>query len=286
MVQDIWKILGIEPTKDVTAIKRAYTSLAHEINPEDEPERYAELHGAYKRALDYAKGKGAVLFHRDPVFVAVPVRDRNSDPDADPAFTEQVDDGFDFSQIDIERLNQNTVSDIMADDIIDFRNTNRLTSYAEIRKLPQKLRIEFAQRLLNMYYSLAERSGELIVWEAFWDEPLIRYCDGMGGFRSWLFEHFEEDSPHIKKLTEIIEDRARKYRERYELPENPGKKEAKKNYAKSKLVIFIITLVFILVLIPVFCIIRPDPDMFAIVGAVILMAGVGIAMFYLAKSLH
>ena len=272
MAHNIWKLLGIEPTKDVSAIKRAYTSLAHDINPEDDPDRFAELHEAYKKAIDYANGRVTIAEIKEPV--------------PDTAFAMDSDDEFDFSQLDTEILRQNSVSDIIVDDIIEFRNSNRLTSFAEIRKLPQKLRIELANKLLNMYYSLAVRSNEPVVWEAFWDEPLIRYCDAMGGFRSWIFAHFEDDSPHRAKLMQVIEERAKAEREKYELPADPGKEEKKKNYSKAKIIIFVLALVFILILIPVFCIFRPDPDMFAIIGAIILMAGVGFAMYYVAKSLH
>ncbi|MCQ2467700.1 MAG: J domain-containing protein [Clostridia bacterium] len=51
-----WKLLGIEPTKDVTSIKRAYASRAKKIDKELNPDSFRILHEAYKRALDYAKG--------------------------------------------------------------------------------------------------------------------------------------------------------------------------------------------------------------------------------------
>ena len=52
-----FEILGIEPTKDKTAIKRAFSKLARKTNPEDDPDGYAKLHEAYRTALDYASGK-------------------------------------------------------------------------------------------------------------------------------------------------------------------------------------------------------------------------------------
>lgn len=51
-----WKLLGIEPTKDVTSIKRAYASRAKKIDKELNPDAFRILHEAYKRALAYAKG--------------------------------------------------------------------------------------------------------------------------------------------------------------------------------------------------------------------------------------
>lgn len=53
--KDPWKILGIEPTRDVKEIKRAYSSLAKKTNPEDDPDGFRELHDAYKAALALSK---------------------------------------------------------------------------------------------------------------------------------------------------------------------------------------------------------------------------------------
>lgn len=57
----IWKILGIEPTTDIVAIKRAFAQKAKNYHPEEFPEEYKNLRNAYKQAIEYAKknGKGA-----------------------------------------------------------------------------------------------------------------------------------------------------------------------------------------------------------------------------------
>lgn len=51
----IWKILGIEPTTDKRAIRRAYAAKTRKIHPEDAPEEFQELHEAYQAALGYAE---------------------------------------------------------------------------------------------------------------------------------------------------------------------------------------------------------------------------------------
>lgn len=53
----IWTILGLEPTQDVSAIKRAYAQKARACHPEEDPEGFLELREAYQAALDYAGGK-------------------------------------------------------------------------------------------------------------------------------------------------------------------------------------------------------------------------------------
>ncbi len=50
-----WQILGIEPTKDKTEIKKAYAKLIAVFHPEENPEKFQEIQQAYKQALNYAK---------------------------------------------------------------------------------------------------------------------------------------------------------------------------------------------------------------------------------------
>ena len=51
---DMWKILGIEPTTDKRAIKRAYAAKTKETHPEEKPEEFKRLYEAYQTALGYA----------------------------------------------------------------------------------------------------------------------------------------------------------------------------------------------------------------------------------------
>ena len=53
----MWNILGIEPTKDIKAIKAAYAKLAKQYNPEEHPEEFKRIFDAYKSACAYARSK-------------------------------------------------------------------------------------------------------------------------------------------------------------------------------------------------------------------------------------
>ena len=46
-----WDILGIQPTDDMTVIKKAYRHLLAETNPEDKPEEFMALRRAYEDAM-------------------------------------------------------------------------------------------------------------------------------------------------------------------------------------------------------------------------------------------
>lgn len=47
-----WDVLGIEPTDDKKAIKKAYAVLLKQNKPDENPSGFAQLHEAYKQALD------------------------------------------------------------------------------------------------------------------------------------------------------------------------------------------------------------------------------------------
>lgn len=50
-----WNVLEIEPTKDKQKIKEAYARLSKKYHPEENPEKFKEIHSAYKSAISYSK---------------------------------------------------------------------------------------------------------------------------------------------------------------------------------------------------------------------------------------
>lgn len=61
-MDDIWSILGIEPTDDKKAIRKAFAAQSRLHHPEEEPEYFAALNQAYKAALDQGAGADRIPF--------------------------------------------------------------------------------------------------------------------------------------------------------------------------------------------------------------------------------
>lgn len=52
---DVFRILEIEPTEDKRAIRKAYARLVKQYHPEEQPEKWKEIHDAYEAALHMAE---------------------------------------------------------------------------------------------------------------------------------------------------------------------------------------------------------------------------------------
>ena len=59
-MDSIWTVLGLEATKDISAIKRAYAQKTRDCHPEEDPEGFLQLRKAYQAAMDYAEGTGDI----------------------------------------------------------------------------------------------------------------------------------------------------------------------------------------------------------------------------------
>lgn len=64
---NIWTVLGVEVTKDISAIKRAYAQKARTFHPEEDLQGFLELRKAYQEALSYAEGETGCFTELDPM---------------------------------------------------------------------------------------------------------------------------------------------------------------------------------------------------------------------------
>lgn len=193
MEQDFWHELGIAPTTDITGIKRAYTTLAHKINPDDDSERYSKLHDAYKAALEYARGSGTDN----------PVQKAASDLQTECSGGES---GFDFTQIITDTIQPSSTEDAIIEDIVFFRESNNLTSINDMRSIPHIAKLNLAIALFRKYAALAQASGDVSVWYTFFDEPIVKYAEKYN-LDEIVRNAFPENSVHKNMINEILDER-------------------------------------------------------------------------------
>ena len=192
----IWETLNIEPTKDKAAIKRAYALLAHKYNPEDKPEKYQELHEAYKQALFLADETGIEITRFDE-----PEDIKQSNPSEGGE-----NDAFDFSTVEEDYLPDNNLAETIIEDIISLRESNCLNSRAELELLSHPMKEALSMRMLTMYRFLAFTTDDISVWNSFFNEPLIRYCMDFQLFRDTVLQELEDNPSHLEAVKKIMSE--------------------------------------------------------------------------------
>lgn len=81
----IWEILGIEQTRDIAVIKRAYAQQARHHHPEEDPEGFGMLRTAYKLAMALAQDELAAYPPAEGPAEAEPQGEESAPPAPAPA---------------------------------------------------------------------------------------------------------------------------------------------------------------------------------------------------------
>ena len=253
-----WSVLGIEPTDDIRAIKRAYAALAHKISPEDEPEKFRKIHDAYKNALFYAEHKKDLLIDEDDDISEIRKTGKSDESGKSgvSGIIDEPDTGFDFSSLDLDSIKSESAADAIIDDIVAFREDNRLTSKEAVHDLPHDLAMHLSEKMFYMYEALADAANDSEVWDSFMEEPLIKYSLNFSLFRKWIIENLEEDCSYKDKLVHAFgkyEDTANN-EEIIEISEDELKDEHKRNrvnnfFQRSEVVVKIIPYIILVLII-------------------------------------
>lgn len=87
-----WEVLGIQPTTDERAIKRAYAKQTRIHHPETDPEGFQLVYNAYQRALQSAKSRNVqtISFNSD----IVSEKDRNTDSEKQSISKKTINDNY------------------------------------------------------------------------------------------------------------------------------------------------------------------------------------------------
>lgn len=191
----IWKVLGINETKDKEAIRKAYLSKLHLVNPEDDEEGFKELRSAYEEAMAYSdktededKAEKTVVRNKNEVDLWI--------------------DKIDEIYSDISyRIDENKWNRLLNDPVCDDLDTEieagekLLIFLMSHSYLPQKIWIMLDKRFdySNSYSTLKERFPENYINYVMWMIKNPTFLDYE------LFEGDTKDHPDdfINKLHEI-----------------------------------------------------------------------------------
>ena len=125
----MWNILGIEPTKDIKAIKAAYAKLAKQYNPEEHPEEFKRIFDAYKSACAYARSKNTP----EPQKPDTTQEGLNLSFAPKQEQSQSQENAFDFSNLNENAKPKPQMEDKKEDNALDFSSVDeRLTPMMKI----------------------------------------------------------------------------------------------------------------------------------------------------------
>ena len=182
---NIWEILGIEPTTDISVIKKAYASRAKNYHPEEHPKEFQELRNAYKFALWLAKqeketGKAGIEEPKETGKAGTeePGKEegtREADPkDADDNGHADSQDSFDYDFIINEETSQEQLEELF------WKEFYAMIWHPLLRNDTDAwwrfLRQDKYEKLFALD-DFRERFAENICGESIWEEGTVRFFD-------------------------------------------------------------------------------------------------------------
>ena len=165
-MKNIWEILGIEPTKDIALIKRAFSERSKEVHPEEHPEEFMELRRAYRAACDY------VAIGKEEFFISK----KEESPSKEPIIEEE------------ERVNIFTTLKLMSQEESFLAENREESVFTEVEKLLEEMQkdIEFLIIEFKRIMIHSPRSNKAFQ-KVFSSERYIRCCRN-----SYLIEMFTD----------------------------------------------------------------------------------------------
>lgn len=212
----IWKVLGIEKTKDEDAIRNAYHGKLRDVNPEDDQEGFKELRRAYEEALEYASMDEEETEEASPVSYG-----KNSEVDA---WMGRVDKIY---QDVVTRRNEESWKQVLQDKVCDDLDTELEASEALLvffmshSFMPQNIwrlvdqRFHYKENIQVWKEKFPENYLDYIVWQidypGFLDFDLFdgKTDDHVDDYINKLYElkaaSEENDLPKVESLLKELE---------------------------------------------------------------------------------
>ncbi|HNX57487.1 MAG TPA: tetratricopeptide repeat protein [Spirochaetota bacterium] len=239
--KQIWQTLGIEPTADLTEIKRAYISELKKHHPEEDPKGFQLLRTAYESALEYAKSPASTEYD-DGEYDDDGDESDDSDDSDDYDYGDDEDDEDQVFNVDDDEDLPDSVSAFMdrAEALYnDASRRNDPDAWNELLNDDALVRIEYKQkiyhclgsflqdshqisyavlRLLNECFGWAENpeealdlfftEDEMIDIAVSSDDPAVRYRAGSSFFNKGVYlaksDRVEEALSAFDKLLDVF----------------------------------------------------------------------------------
>ncbi len=195
----VWEILGIDPSDDERAIKKAYAKGLKKHHPEEDPEGYQRLREAYDAALNQAKH--GITFPQPDEYDEYDEYDEETENDWNPQFVETAEDtivhpveGFMqevqklyddfFARLDLEKWETLLQSDIVWDMQYSEPLQDRLIDFLTAHTfLPHSV-----WNLLEQTFQWTERKEEMTDW---YGETTVQLLfEHINGSRQMSYDHF------------------------------------------------------------------------------------------------
>lgn len=211
-MRSCWEILGIEKTTDKLLIKRAYTTLAHTVSPEDDPEGFRKIHSAYKQALKYASSPEKTEDSGSPDENRNLIITNESSDVNEPHPDSKEEDDFDFSSINTAEEFPDDVEKLL-EMIVEFKTSYGVDTSDNVERWNQSTLFELSLRLFELYSSLYDKTGDLSLWQLFFDEPLMKYTIYYKDLRTLIQSRYPEDTEAGKIISEHLEEHEKSLRD-------------------------------------------------------------------------
>ncbi len=206
---NIWKILGIEETRDKKEIKKAYKAKLPDVNPEDDQEAFMKLREAYETALKYADGQ---LDNDDETKVQnsqeQSYKQRNENPEID-AFTDELESLYNSFY---RRIDTGEWEKLLSSPVCIGLDTKDEAKHALLTFMMDKYLVPCdVIRLIDSHFGFAESQEELfeIYPPAFIQQVILNAINGSDTVPYNLFQvedvnGIEEFFPRYRKLKDAI----------------------------------------------------------------------------------
>ncbi len=158
--EEAFRVLEIAPTTDKKAIKRAYAVLSRKSHPEEHPQKWKEIHDAYKIVINYADNEA----EDGKIFVFGEQDFREND-------CETPEDVTDIASNDNEQQDMKQL----------FENIEKLSEESKIKALEEN-KAQLTLAMQELYALRGKRKQTVDDWQKIFSNEAYRWAIGQDAF--------------------------------------------------------------------------------------------------------